>query len=347
VNLATGNPDAECLPRYDSALARLDPGVRLYGESVNFPELEAQAAERFARDGIAFDSLTVVSGALDGLERALLAHLRPGDRVIVEDPAFSPVLDLLAALGLKPVPVAVDDSGLLPQPLAEALAQGPTALIATPRAQNPTGAAFDARRVRALRKVLAERPGLLILEDDHASEVSGAAAHTLTRGRERFAVVRSVSKGLGPDLRVALLAGDATTTARVQGRQQLGMGWVSHLLQRLVVELWNEDGMSARLARAERLYAERRQALIDALGEHGIEAHGRSGLNVWVPVPEESEVVAGLIERGWAVSAGERFRIASPPAIRVSTAALAPADARRLASDLAAILSPASRTRAS
>jgi len=52
-----------------------------------------------------------------------------------------------------------------------------------------------------------------------------------------------------------------------------------------------------------------------------------------------------LLARGWAVNAGERYRIASGPAIRVTIAALTPDDAKRFASDLAAVISP-TRSRA-
>ena len=132
--------------------------------------------------------------------------------------------------------------------------------------------------------------------------------------------------------------------ARVEGRQLLGIRWVSHILQRLVVELWTERGMASRLKRAERTYSQRRRALLAALGEHGIEARGRSGLNVWVPVPEEASVVSYLLECGWAVVAGERYRLESPPAIRITTATLEPSDAPRLAADLARALAPSGRT---
>ncbi len=343
-NLAEGNPDPALLPPLGPALRRLDPAPRLYGEDLVLPELLDLERRLFRADGVAAEHVTIVSGALDGIERVLLAHLRPGDRVAVEDPAFNAVRALLATLGLVEVPVAMDDSGLLPGALDEVIAEGVSALIVTPRAQNPTGAALDARRVRKLRRVLAGAPDLLVIEDDHAGPVAGAPAATLCRGCERWSVVRSHSKALGPDTRVAALSGDAETIARIEGRQLIGMRWVSHVLQRLVVALWSQRGMGARLARAEAAYSRRRGALVEALAAHGIAAHGRSGLNVWIPVPEESLVVAGLLERGWAVAAGERFRIASPPAIRVTTVGLEPRAARGLADDVAGLLRPAART---
>mgnify|MGYP003350391118 CR=1 FL=1 len=72
-----------------------------------------------------------------------------------------------------------------------------------------------------------------------------------------------------------------------------------------------------------------------------IEAYGASGFHVWIPVPDEGRCLRLLAEKGWAVAAGERFRIQSPRAIRVTTAALEPADAGRLAGDLAEALHPA------
>ena len=77
-----------------------------------------------------------------------------------------------------------------------------------------------------------------------------------------------------------------------------------------------------------------------ALAAHGIAAHGRSGLNVWVPVPEETGRRPGLLARGWAVRAGERYRISSPPAVRITTTSLETDDAKRVAGDLASLLVP-------
>ncbi len=185
-------------------------------------------------------------------------------------------------------------------------------------------------------------PSVLVLEDDHAFDITERRCHSLCEpGRARWAHLRSVSKSLGPDLRLAIMTGDATTVARVEARRLLAAGWVSHLLQRLVVGMWSDPGEPARVADVAATYTRRREALRDALRARGIESHGRSGLNVWIPVAHEDATVAALQERGWGVLAGDRFRIASPRAIRVTTARLEPDDAVRFAADLEAALTPA------
>jgi DNA-binding transcriptional MocR family regulator len=345
IDLATGNPDPKLLAPLARVLQHIDPRPHLYAEQHELPALREVLANAFEADGIPARHLAVVSGALDGIERVLVAQLRPGDRIGVEDPGFSNVLDLVAALGLDVVPVAIDDRGMLPAALEAAFEAGIAALVVTPRAHNPTGAALDAERVRALRRVLRRRPELLVVEDDHAGAVAGADAQTLwERGRERWAVIRSTSKTHGPDLRLAAIAGDLETVARVAGRQRMGFRWVSHLLQRVVVELESDAGSRRRVQRAALLYAERRETLVAALAARGIVAHGRSGLNVWVPVPEEVPVVQSLLAAGFAVSAGERFRLRTGPAIRVTIATLAPALVPALADAIAASLGSQGRS---
>jgi DNA-binding transcriptional MocR family regulator len=344
-NLADGNPDPALLPALGPALDGLDPPPRLYGDESAVPELLALARRRLERDGVPAADLCVVSGALDGVERVLSAHLAVGDRVALEDPGYTGLIDLVRALGLTPEPVAIDDRGALPAALARQLGRVRAAIL-TPRAQNPTGAAFDAERAAELRAVLAGAPDVLVVEDDHLGPVAGTPAETTTTGRERWAVVRSVAKSLGPDVRLALLAGDPRTVARVEGRQLVGPGWVSHMLQRLVVALWSSRETRALLRRAEATYARRRAALVGALRERGVEASGRSGLNVWVPVAEEAGPLRALLAAGWAVAAGEPYRLDSGPALRITVATLEPDEADRLADELAAVLSPPARTRA-
>jgi DNA-binding transcriptional MocR family regulator len=337
-DLSLGFPDPALLPSIPPALTRIDLEAKLEIPSLDAhdPELLELAAASFGADGVPTGALSVVAGALDGIERVLNAHLRPGDRVLIEDPAYPPVRDLLTALGLIAVPAPVDDRGLIPDHVQECLERGIEAVIAVPRAQNPFGSAFDAARAAELRAALTTTPQVLIVEDDHAGIVAGAPYTSLVPdGWPRWATLRSVSKVLHPDMRLAFMAGDETTVARVEGRQWLGPRWVSHILQAIVVELLEDPGFETAAARARDAYAARRTALIAALAEHGIAAHGRSGLNVWVPVPEEAPVVRAALDAGWLVLAGERCRLATPPAVRVTTAMLAEEGAPSLADALA------------
>jgi DNA-binding transcriptional MocR family regulator len=309
-------------------------------------ELHEVASAALAADGLDPTHLCVVNGALDGVERVLAVHLSGGDAIAIEDPGFPGVLDLVRPFGLHPIPVPVDERGMRPDELAAAVRAGARAVILTPRGQNPTGAALDAARVRELRAVLDRAPNVLVIEDDHLGPVAGAPARTLTTGRGRWATVRSTSKWLGPDLRLAVLVGDEHTIRRVEGRQAVGPGWVSTMNQQVVAALWTDEDVLAGAAQAATIYAGRRRALVEALAAQGIPATGPSGLNVWVPVEAEDVAGAGLLARGWAVAAGSRFSLRTGPAIRITAADLRPGEAEHLAADLADVLRPAGRTRA-
>ncbi len=339
-DLTIGLPDPALLPPIGPALDRvdLDRRLKIAGLDGPDPRLLELAREMFAGDGFAPDAIAITSGALDAVERVLQAHLRPGDRVVIEDPTYPPIRDILLALGLVAVPARVDERGILPDELANAVARGVDALVLVPRAQNPLGATLDQERVAELRPILAQAPDMLIFEDDHAGLISGAPFATLTEPeRARWAVVRSMSKSLHPDLRVGLLCGDQTTIARVEGRQALGPRWVSHLLQAVAAEMLDDPGFGGTCARAADAYNERRKALISALAEHDVRGYGRSGVNVWVPVREEAPVVRALLGAGWLVFAGEHFRLATAPAIRITISTLEDGEARELARVIAEV----------
>jgi DNA-binding transcriptional MocR family regulator len=274
-------------------------------------------------------------------------------------------------MGFTVVPVPVDDLGIRPDALAGALARGAGALIVTPRAQAATGAAWDAGRAAEIGDVLRRHPGTGVIEDDHAGPVAGVpgfsacAAAPGRAGPARWVTLRSVSKSLGPDLRLAVLAGDEATITRVAGRQALGTGWVSYQLQELVADLWTDPAAVRALEEAARVYARRGTALRSALAAHGISASGRSGFTCWVRVADEDGVAAELARgggsasprgdsispdppgrpprediaaTGWAVAPGQRFRISAPPGVRISFARLQETDAPSFASEFARAL---------
>ncbi|TWH68976.1 aminotransferase class I and II [Micromonospora olivasterospora] len=282
----------------------------------------------------------MTGGTLDGIERLLAAHLRPGDAVAVEDPGWANLLDLVAALGLRPIGVPVDDEGPAPAGVTAALAAGARALVVTSRAQNPTGAAVSADRAAELRALLAGRPDLLLIEDDHVAELARVPLHPLAGATPAWAFVRSVSKPYGPDLRLAVLAGDEATVARVAGRARLGAGWVSTVLQRLVLALWRDPATAGLVRRAAESYDRRRGALLAALAARGLPAHGRTGINIWLPVPDETGALTALRDAGWAVAPGALYRIAAEPGLRITVSPLDDADVGPLADAVAAAVRP-------
>jgi hypothetical protein len=87
-----------------------------------------------------------------------------------------------------------------------------------------------------------------------------------------------------------------------------------------MVRLWSDGALDPGAAATA--YSGRRDLLIGALADRGVQAHGRSGLNVWIPVPDETGAVARLLHAGWAVAPGARFRMSAPPGIRVTVATL-------------------------
>lgn len=339
VDLCNGNPDPALLPELRWALEGEELQPQLYGRPTAFGPLLEHAATDFAASGIDPAAMTVVSGALDGIDRLLSASLRPGDGVIVEDPTYAELLDLLHAMGLTPVGVPLDDEGPVVDDFAAALARA-RAVVLTTRSHNPTGTTVTPSRAEALRRTLSGHPDVLAIDNDYSAVVADTAHAPITTGHRRWAVVRSLSKALGPDLRIAIVTGDALTIAQVDGRQRISAGWVSHILQQITHRLWTDPRTAERIELARTTYADRRRALIDALATHGIRGRGGSGLNVYIEVSREGAVAQALLTHGWAVRPGEGYRLDTrQPFIRVTTAALDEQDAHRFAIDLATVLS--------
>jgi DNA-binding transcriptional MocR family regulator len=340
VDLMVANPDPRLLPDLRRVFSAIRSTSDSYGGAHVEPGLLERMGAAFQADGIEASHLVVTSGAIATIYRALRACLAAGDKVAVEDPGFNEHHASVRAHAMVPAPVAIDDEGMLPEALAAALRAGARGVILTPRLQSPTGAALTRGRAAALREVLAEHPGVMVLLDDFASLLSDVPYHDcLGKHRERWLVVRSFNKAIAPDLRVAVAAADADTSDRLAREQWLADGWVSIYLQRVAAAALASRSVSALLRRARQVYALRRSSLIEALARRGIAAHGTTGLNVWVPVPDEAATVRGLLGRGWCVRAGARYRMRSAPAIRITVAELSPDRAEQLADALRSVLS--------
>jgi len=352
-DVGTGNPDPRLIPDPSRALAGLAGRPVLYGEPVIDRDLHEWAIQ-WMRDALPAGldpTLTVTNGASDAIERLLAGALTRDDAVALEDPCFLSSIHTVRLAGYRPVPVAVDAEGMTPDALRAALDAGVRAVVYTPRAQNPTGASLTARRAEELRAVLAEHPYVLIVEDDHFSMLSQAPRHSLIgAGHRRWALVRSVSKFLGPDMCLAVTASDSETADQLAMRLSSGTTWVSHLLQRLTLALVSDPEVVAGIRRAGEHYARRNAAFAELLTDHGVPTRAGDGLNLWVPLPVPARTVSEqLMRRGWLARPGDEFilegrglgdRILGDPDaarhLRLTVHDLDDADAAQLAADLAA-----------
>ena len=107
-------PTRRCCPTSARRSRAASCRARLYGEPQALPELLALAREQLRADGVPGEELCIAGGAMDAIERVLTAHLRPGDRVAVENPGYAALYDVLRAHGLVLEPVALDQRGMLP-----------------------------------------------------------------------------------------------------------------------------------------------------------------------------------------------------------------------------------------
>ena len=337
-DLASGNPRREWLPDMARAFAARPYRPRLYGEPTVNPGLETYGRGWLAPDCPGLFDINVTHGAVDAIERLLVSHLVPGDKVAVENPCFLSSINTLRSAGMAAIGVAMDDEGMLPRALEAALEKGARAVLITPRAHNPTGCSLSEKRARALARVLARHPQVLAIVDDHFVLLSNAAYHSaLPTGAPRWALVRSLTKALGPDIRVALVASDAATSRQLRLRLASGTSWVSHVLQDMVEAALGQTEVAQLMARAREDYVRRRAALEDALRAQGLpHAAQGDGLNLWIPLPADDQAVAlAMARRGWLLRHGEAFCVQDPvPGLRVTLSDLEPEQCAQLARDL-------------
>ena len=339
---STGTPDPALLPDLAPALARVAKAGNLtasYLDDPVLPELQQALRQRWP---FAPAALTVVDGALDALDRVTGVLVGFGSRVLVENPCFPPVLDLLELVGAEAVALPLDDEGISPAALRAALAAGPAgaspvALYLQPRAQNPTGVSMSARRASELAEILAPT-GLTVIEDDHAGDVALAPPVSVGLFLPDATVhILSFSKSHGPDLRLAAVGGVESVVRALASRRLLGPGWSSRLLQAVLAELLDDEETARVLADARDAYTARRTAMTAALASRGVRAQAADGINLWMEVADEQVALVALAARGIGAAPGTPFEAAPLGAhhLRV-TVGLIPAAALDEVADLLA-----------
>ncbi|MGY1811749.1 aminotransferase-like domain-containing protein [Blastococcus sp. SYSU D00820] len=239
--------------------------------------------------------------------------LPPGSRVAVEDPGYGRVVGALRAAGVEPVPVPVDDEGLV----VEALPAGLAGVYCTPAHQYPRGRRMSAsRRVALVARARAE--GLLVLEDDYDGELRYDVAPLPllgALGRDVVVHLGTTSKIVSPTLGVGWMVAPAELRDRLVERRTVTATRPARAGQRVFGALATSGDLARHLRRLRRELAGRRAEVAEAIVAAGRRVEGDpAGAHVLVPLPDratEEDVRARAAAAGLALDGLARHSLAA------------------------------------
>jgi 2-aminoadipate transaminase len=291
---------------FEAALA--DAGRTLqYSTTEGDPALRELIAARLTARGLATDAgdVLVTSGSQQALTLVATVTIEPGDRVLVEEPAYLAAIQAFKLAGAEVIPVPCDDDGLDPEAAAALAARhGARLLYTVPTFQNPTGRTLPLARREALVE-LAARTGLWVVEDDPYGELrySGdpvPAMASLPGADTCVVAISTLSKVAAPGLRIGWLRAPAQLRGPLVVAKQAA-DLHSSTIDQAAAALWlARIDLDAHVANLRRIYGERRDALIaglaDALPPGSTHNRPDGGLFVWARLPDEWDA-APLLER--------------------------------------------------
>jgi GntR family transcriptional regulator/MocR family aminotransferase len=228
------------------------------------------------------EQVFVTSGYRDSLTRIARTLLEPGSSVWTEDPGFPPTRELLIALGMRTVPVPVDDHGMK---VIRGMALGPhaRAAVVTPAHQSPLTVSLALPRRTALLD-WAMKARAWIIEDDYDGEFRYAGkplpALASLDGQARVIYCSTFSKVMFPGIRLAYIIVPPSLIERFEDDCAMFTSGQPLLTQSIVADFIQEGHFVRHIQRMRRLYAERSDLLRSALlkvGEDLFEIHRHAG----------------------------------------------------------------------
>ena len=339
ISFARGVPAPECIPvdeLADCARAAVerDPSILSYGGASGYPPLREWIAQRH---GVTPAEVLVTNGGLQGFG-FLAQHLcGAGSRVLVERPTYDRPLRVLAALGAEVEALPMDDEGIDPDALSDALGRGPKPafLYTIPTFQNPSGRTLTAPRRRRVVE-LAREHGVLVVEDDPYGLVrfEGEAEPTLfelDRG-EHVVYASSFSKTIAPGVRAGYFVLPAPLLAELEGR--IASTYISPgtLAQGTVYEFLRRGWLEPNLERVRGLLRARRDAMLEALerelgGSGATWSRPKGGYFLWLDLPsaDTRELLAAAAGAGVVFVPGPDFG-GPPSSARLAYSFVSPAE---------------------
>jgi 2-aminoadipate transaminase len=305
VSLAGGMPAVSALPldAVADVVARLVAergAVALqYGSGQGDPTLREQVCEVMALEGVRAhpDDVVVTTGSQQALDLVTRLFVDPGDVVLAEAPSYVGALGTFRSYQAEVVHVAMDDDGLVPEALAEALQACERAgkrvkfLYTVPNFHNPAGVSMSATR-RPEVLAIARRAGLLVLEDNPYGLLGfdGEPRRALrAEDAEGVIYLGSFSKTFAPGFRVGWAVAPHAVREKLVLASEATQLCPSSFSQLAVSTYLATHAWQEQIKAFRELYRERRDTILDALGQamppgaHWTRPGG--GFYVWLTLP--------------------------------------------------------------
>ncbi|MEU4425100.1 PLP-dependent aminotransferase family protein [Actinoplanes sp. NPDC024001] len=307
VSLAGGSPYIAALPldavgeMLDRLAAEQGATSLQYGIGQGTIDLRERICEVMTLSGITNaspDDVVVTVGGQQALDLLARLFLDPGDVVLAEGPTYVGALGVFQAAQAQVQHVAMDDEGLIPAALEEAIAATARAgrrakfLYTIPTFQNPAGVTLSEPRREQILDIC-ERAGLLVIEDDPYGMLSfeGEAPLPLrARRRDGVFYVSTFSKTFAPGLRVGWILAPHAVREKLVMMSEANVLCPSAFAQGAVTQYLTAMPWREQIKVYQEIYRERRDALLSAL--HDLMPAGTTwtrptgGLFVWATLPE-------------------------------------------------------------
>ena len=313
-----------------------EPGAALqYGATEGYQPLREQLAQFMQAKGakdVTADQLIVTTGSQQALDLLGKCLVDPGSKAIVEGPTFLATIQCFRLYGAQLISAPNDGQGVQTDRLEQLIAEHrPKFVYLIPTFGNPSGATLSLERRRKVLE-LAVKYQTVVVEDDpygdlYFGEAPPPSLLALSRevpgSREWLVHCGSLSKVLSPGLRVGWMIAPAALLAKATMCKQFSDAHTSTFAQATAARYLQAGRMPATLARVRQVYAERAQAMGDALRRELGDAISfvppQGGLFVWArltgaggKVADGNVLAQRAIDKGVAFVPGAPFFCAEP-----------------------------------
>ncbi len=326
VSLAGGMPYVQAIPPRDvidvvaEAFAEYGSSPLQYGGGQGHLALRERLVDLMAEEDLVADAddLVVTTGAQQALDLIGKIFIDPGDRVVVEAPAYVGALTAFGAYQPSFLPIDLDDDGMIVDQLEDALVHGerPKFVYTVPNFGNPAGVTMSGPRRERL-VALCRGSGVPIIEDNPYGMLrfEGASLPTL-RSLDPHNVIYlgTVSKVFSPGVRVGWALAEPSVIQRLVLAKEAADLCGSSFNMLVTERYLSGDRWRTNLTSLVDRYRLRRDVMVEALREHFPSnarwTHPDGGFYVWATLPgwvDTQAMLAAAVERLVAYVPGTAF----------------------------------------